>query len=297
MSYIDKMSRAKDLILAHFTAFYAENGDQKAKEMASDAYEAFALELQKIGGTDEASLAECRWEDLNNTCKLPLLLAKRVATIFRESQHDPEAAARVKTGYVSPAQAARLDVAALIGRYNPEEPDSAVTKRLVEISKGQAVVVFTDDGSVDPVNTEKLIEEVRKGYPPRSTIIVDGRPRRLYKVGERANNLVDENPLYPGRPLLPDGTCDQTQRSWAGVPLEVRQLVRVIVAGASLVTLDKAHDLIDRAVTADAEKTLRQRYPSASLEFDTMKEEGKLPTLKVALNKVVRTNDPFNRTY
>jgi hypothetical protein len=122
-------------------------------------------------------------------------------------------------------------------------------------------------------------------------------------VGELPENYADENPLYRGRPLRPDGTCDQTNRSWEGVPLEVRQFIAfaaeyhdgIDVTGKG--GLDRAHQAMDMALALDALEKLRKRYPEIAIDFDEDKKLGKLPTLQIPLGQPIAAQevggDPF----
>ena len=46
-------------------------------------WESFLESLQELGGTTEASLRQCSWEDLEE-CGLPRLMARQVSQIFRK---------------------------------------------------------------------------------------------------------------------------------------------------------------------------------------------------------------------
>jgi len=57
--------------------------------------DSFLKSLRELGGTTEASLRQCSWEDLEE-CGLPRLIARQVSQIFRkkgkvnnESNNDP----------------------------------------------------------------------------------------------------------------------------------------------------------------------------------------------------------------
>ena len=136
--------------------------------------------------------------------------------------------------------------------------------------------------------------------------LVGGVPKQIFKIGERADNYADENPIYPGRVLRSGGTCDQTGRSWDGISTVIRQLLHIAVTETrelSIKSLDDAHNALDKAVSTDAEKTIRSRYQEASIFFDECMKTGELPVLKIALGSNSSNNtkeDPFfkkNRTY
>ena len=173
----------------------------------------------------------------------------------------------------------------LVEAYDPTE-NNEVCKRLAEISKGQPFVVFNTGRVIRVNSTLKLLEELKQGYPPRQFYEVEGVPQEVQPLGYIPDNYADENPLYPNRPLRPDGTCDQTNRSWAGVAQEVKQFLRVgLDMGIVKITrLEDAHFFMDLVLnSSEPMKVLRQRYAAISVQFDKLAKESKLPTLKISL--------------
>ena len=250
--------------------------------------EQFKSQLVKLGGIDDAVLKLCTAADLQSV-GLPVLVARQVEAVFKGDSTSSD-------GYVSDKSAARMRWEELLARYNPEE-DNAISKKLKEVSSGQPFIVYVD-GNVDVEASTTLLKELKKGFPPRKVYVKDGKPCHICKVGEVLNQLLDENPLYPGRALRPDGTCDQTNRSWAGTTLKVRQLIYLAVARGELkVTLDKAHDVLDIVVgsTDDpvVQKILARRYPQSVLDYETAAMSGKLPSLKLSQTKLAKAGDPF----
>jgi len=249
--------------------------------------------IKSLGGNLE-SLKRLRYEDIlecfPNTLKVkPILLAKQVTHLLR-NENEETTPAKV---YVSTKKADKMTVAELVAAFaaNLENLDSPVVKRLTEISKGFKFVVYQDDGSVNIDKTVEILKEIQKGYPGRDTVTVDGDVRAVYKITDLPDAFADENPLYPGRPLRPDGTCDQTGRSWAGIDLKIRQLVRLALESHELnVTenggLDRAHNLIDLCMDNDALKKLRVRYKQAAVRFDELVKLNKLPNLIMPLRLV-----------
>ena len=189
----------------------------------------------------------------------------------------------------------------LVECYHPEEPNNEVGKRLAEISKGQPFVVFETGRIINIEATYKLLEELKQGYPPRQFYTVKGIPQEVQPLGYIPDNYAEENPLYPNRPLRPDGTCDQTNRSWAGVAQEVKQFLRVglDIGDIKIDSLEKAHYLMDLALNnSDPMNQLRGRYNPTSIQFDKLVKEGKLPTLKISLilPKAEKSNGGAKRT-
>jgi hypothetical protein len=234
-----------------------------------------SLERLKYFGHEE--ILDCFVITHINQQRQPVILAKEIASLF----HDGETGKR----RVSSLGAERMSLAELLGTFDPDDPDSPVGKRLKEVSREEPFLVFDALGQIDAVESEKLLKEVKAGYQGRGTIPLRGAIVRVYRVGEVPEELVDENPLYAGRPLRPDGTCDQTGRSWAGVPLEIRQFLRVGMGMGAIriMTLSEAHSYIDAALRPDAVEYLRLRYQGVAARYDILAKETRLPTLKMRL--------------
>jgi hypothetical protein len=258
--------------------------------------EAFFSSLKVLGATTEDRLKSLSHEDIldvlpsfNNV--KPKVLAKEIAKIFRGKEDVVAAEKRPISGL----RADRMTLRELVENFDPENHENAIGKHLASYAKGQPFIVFEAGRTVDVEATIKLLQEVKQGYQGRSDYSVNGVVKRVYSIGELPDNYADENPCYHNRPLRPDGTCDQTGRSWEGVSLEVRQLIRIAIdLGEIDLTIDKAHDLLDIALSADAAKKLRDRYRKASVRFDELATTGKLPLLKIALGGSKGKN-PFDK--
>ena len=155
----------------------------------------------------------------DGTAVEPVVLAAKVTEALKgnkevEDTPKPES----ETHYVSSKKAHRMSHRELVENFDPEEPDSPVATRLKSLSKREAFIVFSQGSTVDVEPTMKLLSEIKAGHKGRKVVDVDGTPKKVYKLGEMPEAFAEENPLYPSRPLRPDGTCDQLNRSWAGVP-------------------------------------------------------------------------------
>ena len=251
----------------------------------------FVLNLKAFGAITEEDLKKLSYEDILSCLKPsmnksegmvePKGLAKKIANLFRsgeKTENEPE------TKYVSSKKADKMSPKELVDHYDSLDATNAVAKRLQEVSKGQAFIIFHTDKTVHTIHTLSLLNEIRNGFPGRDIFSVDGIPQKVYKVGEVPNNEVDENPVFPGRPLRPDGTCDQTNRSWAGVTNEMRQFVCMIAQKDMPVNVATVHYLLDLILGAsDAEKKLIERFPKVWVSFAEAKQKGNLPRLKIAI--------------
>jgi hypothetical protein len=278
MSYDDKINSATALIEEHNSKLEDINDAVDVKE--------FKKKLKKLGGTSEEALKDATFEDIE-VAGVPRILARKIATIFRLSE-------KQQTNFVSDKKAQQMHPLYLLQAYSANDPNSPVAKRLKELSRGQKFIVFSPGTSNVVVDASvKLLEEIMKGYPERTEYELDGKFVRTYPVGEGILTFADENPLYPNRPLRPDGTCDQTNRSWNGVPLYVRQLIYLAV-GKNGVTFDKAHNILDIVTGPDAEKKLIARYPKVAVELDEALASSTQPLLRIKLdNSSKKSNNPF----
>lgn len=251
----------------------------------------FLSVIKAAGGTSAERLNRFSYEDILECMPVigdikPKMVAKDIANVFRGKK---ENVAEETVYNVSSKKAAKMTLRELIENFDPEDPNSSIGKRLRDISRGEKFIIFSMGRLIDVENTKKLLEEVKKGFPGRNTFELDGMPQQVYRVGELPDNYADENPLFPGRPLRPDGTCDQLNRSWEGVAKEVRQLVRLALPEINISGdggIDRAHNILTMALESDAFKKLAQRYQKAALQFQQKEREGNLPLLLIRLQPI-----------
>lgn len=288
MSYDQKIESARKVIDEHNS-----NADTPIK------FDDFLKKLKEMGGSSEEALKAASWDDLQD-CGLPKIMARRLTYLFRQDG-DGESG---KSAYVSEKKVAGLSYKELVERYNPKDVKNPVGKRLRDLSDGKKCVVFDDNNKVIVDATVHLLEDIINGMPEILTFFIGGRPLPIYSIGERPDFYVEENPIYPGRPLRSNETCDQTGRSWQGVATDIRQLLSIAIANYELEikTVSDAHDILDKVLSKDSSiDSLRTRYPEASKEFDEKSKIGQLPLLKIKVGEkgCGRGNDPFgnNTTY
>ena len=259
--------------------------------------QAFITCLKAAGGTTEERLAELSWDDILDCLPAfngikPKVLAKTIAKVFRADQVDQS-----QSRPVTSKKAERMTLRELIANFDPYECDSPIGDRLSRISNGKNFIVFlSDDITIDVDTTFKLLQEIKQGYDGRDNVEVNGEIRSVHPVGYRPDNYADENPLYPGRPLRPDGTCDQTGRSWEGVPINVRQLIRIALNYDHLtVDIELSHRIMDIALQTDAFDALKKRYRRSATEFYRLEKIGNLPKLKIVLGEESSIHSPFDK--
>lgn len=277
MSYNDRIDAAIAAINEHNVAVGEGNPGFLDPEK-------FISCVKATGGTNEERLSALSHEDLlacmpDGPIK-PRVLAKEVADLFRNKK------SYEKKTTISSRTAEKLTFQQLIESFDPEDCENSVGKRLAASCRNEPFIVYSKGRIVNVETTYKLFKEVRDGYPGRDAIKVGDEVKKVYRLGELPDNYVDENPLYVGRPLRPDGTCDQTGRSWEGVDLEVRQFIRVAIDSGELkINHEMSHNIMDIALQPNALNTLSLRYFSSSVKFNELKRENKLPILKMSLQK------------
>lgn len=278
MSYEDKLSEVQSLFQRHNSRLAEETA--KTESVLLD-FDQFKEALLMQGAHEESDLSALRYEDIASCLPdlpsgdKPMYLAKKIADIFRGEAHG-----------VSSEEAEKMGLRELLQHYSPKRPNNPVGKRLEELSDGKPFLIFEDRENLDVEESLNQLKEIQEGYPPNDKVVGNGEPRKTYSVGDGPNRYAKENPIYPGRPLRPNGeTCDQTGRSWEGVDKAVRQFIRLVVKDLDSITVDKAHDLIDLAMSEDALSNLKDRYPSVAVDYQQRKEKDNLPSLKVKLNR------------
>lgn len=292
MSYNDRIDAALAAVNQHNEAV---GGEGKVGFLNPDD---FIQCVKASGGTSEERLSALSHEDLlacmptSPTGVKPRVLAKEIADIFRNKS---AASKSDDKRPVSGKKAEKMTARELVEAFDPEDYSNPIGVRLAAISKGEKFIVYSDGRVVDVDTTFKLLSEVKSGYSGRDDIDVNGAVKKTYRIGELPENYADENPLYRDRPLRPDGTCDQTGRSWEGVDLSIRQLIRVAMDESELkITHEIAHNTLDIVMETDALKKLRSRYRKAAIKFDELAKTGDLPTLKIPLDRGSESTSPFS---
>jgi hypothetical protein len=263
----------------------------------------FLVNVKASGGTTLDRLKALSYEDILACMPVivgleavkPIAIAKDIAKIFR-GKEETKIEDMNHHKVFSAKKADKMTLLELVQNYDPEE-DNAVSKRLKDISRNEPFIVFSSGRTVNVDLTLKLLQEVKQGYEGRKSTDVNGEPQEVYTIGSLPDNFVEENPLYRNRPLRPDGTCDQTGRSWNGVPTNVRQLIRLAIETNELeVSIDKANDVLDLVMADEPWKKLVSRYRKAAIEFKKLDGMGKLPLLKLVLSKGgCESKNPFQQ--
>ncbi|RJR08386.1 hypothetical protein C4588_05645 [Candidatus Parcubacteria bacterium] len=290
MTYSNKLESVRTIIKEHNT-----HVDEKSKIDV----EAFLQRLKASGGTTDEALKLCKWEDIEKL-QVPLLLARQIATVFRAEEKNQE-----KPKYITEKKAALLNSRELLQALDPKQTDSAVAKRLITLSKGQPILVYREDGSLNQEASLECLEDILSGYEARTVYLQDGVPVRVYRVGQLLETTVNENPLFPGHPLRgANDVCHNTHRSWKDVPQKARILLHLALKNRELLIdqFGTVHDILDRFVDKDSAEIVKwamARYPQAALRYSELEASGNLPSLRIVRGATKPRQDPFfgNKTY
>jgi len=247
----------------------------------------FVANLKKMGGTSEAALAACTWEDLEH-CGIPRILARSISGIFRdrtEPDDDP-----VK-------DAARLKPEELVAKYDLNDPYSPYGKRLKSITHDKFVII--EDGKINIGASQKELRRIMDGFASRDQINVKGQVLKTYRIGEKPGRCVGEHCIY-GTPLDEDG-CSDKGVAWGSLSLPVQQLLNIAVFDTKELQPNRYEefDLFDM-VSGKEFNHLALRYPKAAVKFQELENLGDLPRLAIQMgNGNNEPNNPFgkNRTY
>jgi len=250
--------------------------------------------IKSQGGISLKYLKELTWEDIE-ACGVPRLLAKQTAKIFRKEELP-------QTSNVTNNKAANMSYLELIQNYDPNN-DNAVAKRLLEASKGKKFIVFNRDKTINHEQSLTLLKELKE-FGERNSVYIENEIHKTYKVGDNPNLIYHINPLAPYHNLRPsDETCTVSGRSWQGIPLVIRQLVYLAVNQKEIVVsnVKDIHHVLDLIENSTFQK-LAVRFEKAALEFKTLSEENRLPSLTTNQTTFGMTtdkqskNDPFYET-
>lgn len=280
--YDSKIATARKLIEDHNSA---------VDDSSKIDFDSFLKKLHEAGGTSDDALKAASWEDLRD-CGLPIILARRMTYVFRQADGETEK----QTSWVSEKKAHSLTIKELLERYNPNDPDSHVTARLMKLSKKQKCIVFDSDGKVDVDISSKLLQDISDGFPALNIAKGKNGPVQTYFVGERPDSYWDENPLYSGRALRSGQLCDQTNRSWEGIPTETRRLLYLALNKTGEIqvkSVSDAHDILDKLMADHSFKKWSDRCPVASILYQDMEKINSLPVLRIKSGKKNAQNNPF----
>lgn len=213
---------------------------------------------------------------------------------------DPEIVA-LKQKYGIKFKMEDVDPSELLEHYHPEQPNHPVTVALKKRFGSDVVIVFKPDSKVIDIEaTANYIADMAQGLPLEETVESDGVLVRVYPVGVVPNEMVEEDPLFPGQPLK-RGRSVNNRVNWTGIDLEKRQFCRIIAEEGEIDFNDRLRirELMS-VVTKNSLVGMGDIFPEIYLEYRERKQNGDLPKLTIAMAEANgKKQNPFgvNRSY
>ena len=183
----------------------------------------------------------------------------------------------------------------LLKLYRPELSEDPITRFLKDRFNSRKVILFVPGTSdIDVQATIDYIADLEQGYAEQEFVQTSGGLARPVAVGEKADKIVDEDPLNEGQPLRKDRSVVGFPANWTGIATEVRKLCRIIVDRNDVDTNNR-HDVNSLIMLAmKGFDTVKEVYPEAAVQYRELEAIEKLPTLRITLNGVGRANNPFS---
>jgi len=188
-----------------------------------------------------------------------------------------------------------VDPAELLTHYHPERPSHPVTQALKKRFGRQNVIIFKPDSkTVDVDETANYMADLEQGYPEQDTVESDGVLVRVYPVGQVPNQMVDEDPLFPGQPLKRERSIIN-RVNWNNIDEETRKFCRIVVDNDEIDVNNKLEVRQFMRLVSKGIKELASTYPEVDLEYRELKQKDELPKLHLSLEEINGngTNNPF----
>lgn len=166
----------------------------------------------------------------------------------------------------------------LLEQLSFETPE--IAKIILNRTHSRPCIVFDTNGSVD-VETSLELTKIAKRQNTNNEHVINGRHVRVYRAGQFPPIPLDESPFDVGVPLV-SGYCASSGTSWGpNASLEDRTIARIHWQYCENRNLSKMEL---QKLCSDAHnpmKNMRKEYGKAALIYDEMKQEERLPTLKI----------------
>jgi hypothetical protein len=214
---------------------------------------------------------------------------------------DPELLA-LKNKYGIRMKLEDVDPSELLENYHPEQPNHPITIALKKRYGDKPIIVFNPDSKVVNIEeTSNYIADLEQGFPEQETVEVEGVLVRVYQVGQVPNQMIEEDPLFEGKPLK-RGRSIVNRANWNNVDIATRQLCRIIIDREDIDVTDRfqVQELLKSIYNVDRFNQLKSLYPEAFLEYREKAQRNELPKLALSMEETNgKKQDPFgiNRKY
>ena len=187
-----------------------------------------------------------------------------------------------------------LGIEELLPYYSPGKPNrihQALEKRYGKYGK---FIAFRPSSIEVAINeTIDYVTDLEQGFDVEESIMVDSELVRLYGVGEVPNNIVNEDPLFPGSPLKRDRST-VNRINWKGISQEVRQFMRLLVEEGEINPSHKSERRAIMELVGMSLDELKETYPETYMAYREKKELDDLPKLRLPVGSMSgKVQDPF----
>lgn len=176
----------------------------------------------------------------------------------------------------------------LLKRY--DQNDSEITDILRKRSHGRFFLVFNTDRTINIESSFEMLK-IAKRQPMSDKHSINGRIQRLYRAGEAPSEVFEESPFFPGV-LLQNEFCPKSSTTWKNVTEEARILIRLHVKNVEKAQISQM-EMKKLAKLALDLNSLKEELSEAVLIYDSLKEVGKLPSLKTSSNNKSTLDNGF----
>jgi len=204
-------------------------------------------------------------------------------------------ALRAETGIDLKLGIQDIPLEALVKHFDPFNPTDRLTRELKK-RYGTTPVVLFDPGTktVNVLQTVAYMKRVDRGGTVSKAVLIGAQLVRPMPVGESPDQMVDEDPLFPGE-SLEEGCSIHNFMDWSKATLAMRQFCRILLEQGSVNPTDEARVAELQKSLEHGLAALQSVYKQADLIFRERESEGTLPQLRVKFGGKHR-NDPFNIT-
>lgn len=187
-----------------------------------------------------------------------------------------------------------IEPAELLEHYHPDQPNHPITTALRKRFGDKKVIVFKPDSkTIDIEATANYIADLEQGFDEEETVESDGVLVRPFSVGQIPNQMIDEDPLFEGKPLK-RGRSVVNRVNWTGIELSVRQFSRVVLDRGDIDTDDRFQIQEFMKVASKGLAELKKAFPEADLEYREMAQKNELPKLTLTMESANgKKQDPF----
>ncbi len=184
-----------------------------------------------------------------------------------------------------------LPIEDLIKYYDPRCKNK-VYSVLKERYGDKPVIVFNSETDlIDVEETINYIYDHENGQGNETTHMVGNEIVELYKIGEIPNQIVDEDPAFPGVPLRKNRST-VNRVSWDGINIETRQFFRILVNRKDI-NPNNRMDVLN--LLSNEWNKITTTFPEAHLEYKKLKKNNDLPKLRISLREnTSKMENPFS---